>query len=341
MSQDSIVQVGTARAEPGKTSRGQIEVTTRPGGAPVAMPVIIVNGAEPGPVLWIDGAIHGDEPEGPLSILKTVETVQTQNLKGALIAVPVMNVGAFEAAERGNPADTFSYDMNRIYPGRADGYYTERLAHAHGEAMKAVADMEISIHSGGGHSYLSETIFYADGDQGALELAQAMGPGWNLILKSFLPKGSPPAVMHDLGRPAITVELGGRCRTLPDQIDQVATTLSQAFINVMRHFGMLDGEAEYEERWRTGHQHALLADASGLFIAEPEIQFQQPLKAGTRLARIVDLYGDKLSEIVAPVDGMIFGLRSLNTVQAGDWCCFFAEVEGEIVELAGSIPGEG
>jgi uncharacterized protein len=53
-----------------------------------------------------------------------------------------------------------------------------------------------------------------------------------------------------------------------------------------------------------------------------------------RLATIVDLYGDELAQINAPVDGMIFDLRSLNTVQMGDWCCFFAEIEGEIQELA-------
>ncbi len=334
MTSQPTISVGTATAAPGTTARGVIPVTSRPGGGDVAIPVIVVNGSQPGPTLWIDGAIHGDEPEGPMSILKLVNAVDAQMLRGCLVAVPVMNIGAFESAERGNPADTFTYDMNRIYPGKANGYYTERVAWAHCQAMQPVADMEISIHSGGAHSYLSETIFYADGDRGALELAQAMGPGWKLILKSFLPKGSPPAVMHDSGKAAITVELGGRCRTLPAEIDAVAETLCAAFLNVMRHYGMIDGAAQYEKVWLTGKQHAVLADGAGLYIADPAIQFQSPLQKGTILARIVDLYGDEVATVTAPVDGMIFGLRSLNTVQPGDWCCFFAEIEGEITELA-------
>lgn len=326
MSKTSIT-VGTATAAPGSVAQGTIPV---PGDAGAAMPVIVVNGAGKGPTLWIDGAIHGDEPEGPLSIHKTLAQLDPASLRGCVVLVPVMNVPAFAAAERGNPADSFTYDMNRVYPGREKGYFTERAAWAHYQAMKDVADMEISIHSGGAHSYLSETIFYADGDAGALELAQAMGKGWKLLLKSFLPKGSPPAVMHDMGKPAITVELGGRCRTLPAEIDAVAQTLSDAFLNVMRHYNMIDGEAAYEPFWLTGKQHALLADATGLYVADPSIGFQQPVTAGTVLARITDYFGNELAQVTAPVDGMYFGLRSLNSVVLGDWCCFFAEIEGEI-----------
>ena len=82
---------------------------------------------------------------------------------------------------------------------------------------------------------------------------------------------------------------------------------------------MVAGAPAYAERWLTGRQHALLAGASGLYIAEPEVQFQRPVARGAALARIVDLYGQELSRVLAPVDGMVFGLRSLSTVQAGDW----------------------
>jgi uncharacterized protein len=327
-------QIGTAVAQPGTIAHGVIPVGERSGGGRFDIPVIVVNGTQPGPTLWINGAIHGDEPEGPLSILNLVARLNPAEMTGCLVAVPVVNIGAFEAAERGNPADTFTYDMNRIYPGRPDGYLSERVSWAHAEELTRSADLELSIHSGGGHSYLSETIFYADGDRKALELAQAMGPDWTLVLKSFLPKGSPPAVMHQNGKAAITVELGGRCRTLPAEIDAVAARLADAYHNVMRHYGMVSGAAQYAARWLTGRQHALLAGASGLYIAEPQIQFQQPYARGTRLARIVNLYGETLHEVLAPVDGMIFGLRSLNTVVSGDWCCFFAEIQGEITERA-------
>ena len=43
------VTVGTATAAPGSIVRGAIPVTTLAGGTPVEIPVVIVNGAQPGP----------------------------------------------------------------------------------------------------------------------------------------------------------------------------------------------------------------------------------------------------------------------------------------------------
>ena len=99
-------------------------------------------------MFWINGGIHGDEPEGILTCSLLKEKIKPDDLSGSIVMIPVMNVPAMEAAERGNPLDTFSYDMNRIYPGRKEGYLSERIAHIHKEWMIKYADMEISIHSG-------------------------------------------------------------------------------------------------------------------------------------------------------------------------------------------------
>ena len=325
----SLIEVGTARAEPGQVKTGVIPVTRLAGGTPLEIPVIVVNGAEPGPVLWVNGAIHGDEPEGPLTCHILRREVDPAKLRGALVLVPVINVPAFEAASRGNPLDTFSYDMNRIYPGKSTGYLSDRIAAAHAEWMTKVADLELSIHSGGAHSYLSETIFATE-DAKSQELARAMGEGWSLALKSFLPKGNPMASMLEAGKTGITVELGGRSATSPKAFHRVGRVLADAALNVMRHYGMIDGEARYASPRYTGVQHALLAPVSGLFVAEESADFQKPMKKGDRIATIYDLYGEALETLHAPADGMIFGLRALPNVTTGDWCCFYAEIQGQL-----------
>jgi predicted deacylase len=321
--------IGTATAAPGARARGAIPVTNLPGGRPLEIPIIVLNGAEDGPCLWVDAVIHGDEPEGTLACHLIDAELDPAAMRGSLVLVPVLNVPAFEAAERGNPLDTFSYDLNRIYPGREAGYLTERLAHIHSTWLRETAAYEISIHSGGAHSYLSETIFTTTHPD-AIELAKAMGKDWPLILKNIRPSGSPPAVMHEAGRHGLTVELGGRPATSPREFQRCARTLADGILNVLRHYKMIDGEPTYAGKWYTGFQHALLAPASGLFLAEPTLEFQKPMKKGDKLARIVDVYGDTLAELAAPADGVIFGLRALPNVQTGDWCCFYAEIEGEL-----------
>ncbi len=120
MNEVKPITVGTATAQPGEVARGVIPVTTTAGGGELGIPVIVMNGAKSGPCVWVDGAIHGDEPEGPLACYLLAQDVDIKELSGTLVLVPVMNVGAYEAAQRGNPVDTFSYDMNRIYPGRKE-----------------------------------------------------------------------------------------------------------------------------------------------------------------------------------------------------------------------------
>ena len=172
--------------------------------------------------------------------------------------------------------DTFSYDMNRIYPGRANGYLTERVAAAHAAAMGAVADFEISIHSGGAHSFLDKAIF-VDERPASVELATAMGPGWGCIMSSISPKGSPMAYLKDIGKVGITVELGGRSATSPSAFAAVGRALADSILNILRHYRMYPGAAAYPSPRYRGQQEALLAPASGLFLPRPDIQMLTPM----------------------------------------------------------------
>ncbi len=321
------VTVGTATAAPGEKAFGAIPVTRLAGGTPLEIPVVVINGTKPGKVLWIDGAIHGDEPEGPLCCQHLLKEVDPKKLSGTLVLVPVINVPAFEAACRGNPNDTFSHDANRIYPGRPNGYLTERIVHAHSLWMTKVADLEISIHSGGAHSFLAPAMFVDERPE-SVELGTAMGPRWGCIMSSPNPKGNPMAAMAEVGKAGITVEYGGRSATSPAAFAEVGRTLADAILNVMRHYQMIPGKAKYDRNRTKGSQEALLAPASGIYLPEPGIEFLKMMKKGARIARIVDLFGETLAELHAPADGMIFGLRALPNVTTGDWCCFFNKVEG-------------
>ena len=108
------IEIGSAIAEPGRIAEGNIFVEKLAGGSELTIPVTIINGSKPGPCFWINGGIHGDEPEGILTCTLLKEKIKPDDLSGSIVMIPVMNVPAMEAAERGNPIDTFSYDRNRI-----------------------------------------------------------------------------------------------------------------------------------------------------------------------------------------------------------------------------------
>ncbi len=320
------LKIGTVSALPGTVNRGGIPIGNNICGRGNEIPIIVYRGANQGPTLWLNGATHGDEPEGAFSIFLTLEKIDPNELRGTVVGVPAMNVPAFAAGFRGNPLDTFSYDMNRVYPGKPDGYPTERVADAHWNAMKESCDLQIAIHSGGEHSYLAHMIFAGD-NVANRELAAAMGPNWDLVFRSGTGSRNPASMVADLGKAGITIELGGNCRTLTRDFHEVAGDLSESYLNVMRHYGMIEGEAKYAGEWRLGHQIALLAPASGMFVGNPDLRFEESIEEGTLLGQIYNLYGDIVAELKAPCQGVVFGLRSRPAVMEGEWCCFFGIVE--------------
>ncbi len=326
------LNIGTVSVMPGEMKRGGIPVGGDMYVRQREVPIIVYRGVEDGPILWLNGATHGDEPEGPFSIYKALAQIDPQKLRGTVVAVPVMNVQAFTAGLRGDPLDTFSHDMNRIYPGKADGYPTDRVAWAHWQAMKDNCDLQIAIHSGGEHSYLAHMIFASDNPV-SLELAAAMGPNWSLVFRSGTGGGNPSSQMGGLGKGGITVELGGNCRTLTNDFHVIADDLAEGYLNVMRHYGMIDGAASYAPAWRMGFQIALLAPATGMFVGAADIPFETTLAAGTLIGQVYDLYGDVIGEVRTPREGVIFGLRSRPSVLEGQWCCFFGVIEQTVDNL--------
>jgi predicted deacylase len=138
------------------------------------------------------------------------------------------------------------------------------------------------------------------------------------------------AAMKQHGKPAITVELGGLCDTFPTRFRANGEALVRAFLNIMRHYRMIDGAARYATRWMVGEQKTVvLAPASGLWVPKPEV-LRQRIAAGTLMARILTLHGEVAAEIRAPFDGIPFGMRTNPSVQLGDWCIFCGVVEEEL-----------
>ena len=65
---------------PGEVARGGISIIGDMYGRPREIPIIVYRGVEEGPILWLNGATHGDEPEGPFSIFKALAQLGRQRI---------------------------------------------------------------------------------------------------------------------------------------------------------------------------------------------------------------------------------------------------------------------
>jgi len=109
------VIVGTATAHAGQRATGFIQV---PGGIDAAtnIPVIIINGAKPGPKLALVAGSHGTEYASIIALEKLAQSISPAALSGTLIIVPLINLASFaQKVPHVNPID--GKNMNRMFPG--------------------------------------------------------------------------------------------------------------------------------------------------------------------------------------------------------------------------------
>src|SRR5437763_16462233 len=87
--------VGTATANPGQKASGTIEV---PAGvdAALSIPVVVAQGAKPGPVLALVSGLHGTEDASILSLEKVIERLDAAELSGTVIIIPLGNVNPLQ-----------------------------------------------------------------------------------------------------------------------------------------------------------------------------------------------------------------------------------------------------
>src|ERR1700720_1552271 len=138
--------VGTATAHSGQKATGVLPV---PAGVDAAtnIPVIIVNGARPGLTLALIAGAHGTEYASIIALEKLAQIAEPSVLSGALVIIPLVNVASFEQkVPHLNPTD--KKNMNRFFPGKANGTQTERASWAIAKQVVEKCDYLIDFHGG-------------------------------------------------------------------------------------------------------------------------------------------------------------------------------------------------
>src|SRR5215813_1259413 len=144
--QQSRFTVGTATAAPGQKATGFIEV---PAGvdAATSIPVVVVRGSKPGPVLALVSGAHGTEYASVIALEKLIPMLDPTQISGTVIILPLVNIQSFlQKVPHVNPVDGKS--MNRFYPGKADGTQTERASYLITKQVVERCDYLIDYHGG-------------------------------------------------------------------------------------------------------------------------------------------------------------------------------------------------
>jgi len=313
-------KIASLEADAGKRVTGHIDVVRRFDGTSISIPVVLINGSTEGPVLCVDACVHGDEYVGVAAINRTCSRLDPKKMKGTLVAIPVLNVPAFEAGTRCSPID--GLNLNRVFPGRPDGSVTERIANILFTNIIPKVNYVCDLHADGIYGRI-KSADYRGGtplvDQ-SLELAENFG--FDIVVKNipWLP-GRLDSEAPKIGVPAIAPECGGEARC-PDTDVQ---SCERAIRNLMIHLNMIEGtqelprEIKYVENCLEkveGRPYTKgIAKESGFGI--PHVREGQEVFKGDLVYTLQDIFGDVKESFKAPENGVVVGIRTFPSVRAG------------------------
>ena len=189
---------------PGSARRLSWSATELFEGVPVSTPVLVVNGALPGPTLCLTAAVHGDELNGIEMVRRVMHDLDPFKVSGAVIGIPIVNVQGFRRGSRYLPDRR---DLNRYFPGNPDGSAAARIAHSFFTKVVMYCDALIDLHTGSFERANLPQIRADLRDPDVLTLTQGFGS--MVILHSTPTVGTLRYAATTAGIPAVTLEAGG------------------------------------------------------------------------------------------------------------------------------------
>jgi predicted deacylase len=319
--QRSPFHVGSVQASPGTRASGYLEIPAAADSA-TRIPITVIHGSEPGPVLALVAGTHGSEVAPILALQRVRRDVHPTQLRGTLILVHVANLPSYlKRTVYYNPWD--GKNLNRVYPGKPDGTVTERIAYAITTEVIERADYLVDMHSGDGNENLRAYNYWNHlgldprADSIGREMAQAWG-NYGIVVDTERPKDPAASVYtqntaHLRGKPSITTENG--FLGMPDH-EMVQANYDGAF-RLMRYLGMLDGPVVLNDRpvWFVRTQ-VMTSPATGVW--HPRVDVGQYVVEGTVLGVVTDYFGDPIAEVRAPFAGVAMYIVDTPAMSEGE-----------------------
>lgn len=309
-----MTTVGSADADPGERDTGRLAIGETRDGSSVGLPVAVINGAEPGDILYIQAVSDGDELNGVGVLQQFIPRMDPEELSGTIIAVAIVNYFGFQQAVHRNPIDDTK--LNRVYPGDENGTSSERIAHGTFQVAKR-ADIILDLHQGSTSRMLNETRIRCGSHHrlhdDCLELAKTFGCGYVLDQKG--PDGQLARVATDEGIPTIDPELGGAVGWDNESIRYGVRGIE----NVLGYYGFIDREVERTPQTRATGFDRYNAPSGGLVSFA--VDLGERVSRGDQLFDVTDMFGQVKETVTAESGGIFWRSRRYPHVASGEYVC--------------------
>jgi predicted deacylase len=311
-------EIGGILLPPGARRTVDLPVSQLSNHTPMHLPVHVVHGRAPGPVIFVSGVIHGDEIQGVEIIRRVLKSPALDALAGTLLAIPIVNGYGFIARSRYLPDRR---DLNRSFPGSDRGSLAAQLANLFLKEIVARADIGIDLHTAGAHRTNLPQI-RVDKPSARLEaLAEAFGAP--VVLEAALRPGSLRLAAREIGVDVLLYEGGEALR-----FDELSIRIgARGVLSVMQALGMVPADAvapPQRKPVRVRDSSWVRAPDGGIFRAYRGTG--DAVAQGELLGMVSDPLGEVEHEVRARLSGIVIGRANLPVVNQGDALFHIAEL---------------
>jgi uncharacterized protein len=327
MTLDDGYEFAGLRVGRGQRDQKRIRVAELADGSWVELPLMVIRGASPGPVLYVGAAFHGDEVAGVEIVGRLVSQLDLQLVRGTLLVVPVQNPLAFQVQHRyfvghmlRSPMDQNPADPWASFPGDPNGNLASLIAHALFDQLMRHAHFMIDIHTPTTGGRYAPFAFLPPTRCGAVvaeaeKLARAFGADYILANDKGMYVGdkNPHTVLAERGITAIGVEIGEGGR-----LDEADIRLGvRGLMNALKHMGILPGEPESFGR-QTVIRTMEVTRASRGGLLHLHVKLNDDIDQGQHVASVVSPFGEVVEQIHARRSGPVVRIATLPIVSSGE-----------------------
>lgn len=263
--------------------------------------------------LLVTAGIHGAEYPGIKALLELKKELENIEIQGRLLMVPVVNEQAFyEYSRFVSPQD--GKNLNRAFPGKKVGSFTERLAYTLEKELFSVADFYLDLHSGDS-SELVMPFAYVPGLANEATLKKSIDATTALNLPIWVKSRSTVGSFNhaaNLDIPAILVERGGQGLCKAEDVMAYKADIK----NLLAYLQLTEGNfIKYAPK---GIEQACYTEAERAGCWNYLVEAGEIVKAGQLLGRIETINGKIVQEVVAEFYGRVLYLTTTFGVQRGE-----------------------
>lgn len=305
--------------EPGLKHSGFLPVFS--GGT--ALPVTLICGEQPGPAVLISAGVHNAEYVGIQSAIELAEELTPEQLTGSVVLIHLMNPTGYEHRTMSLVYED-EKNLNRVFPGKADGTLAERIAHTVTQCFFPQIDAYIDLHSGDGYEELTPYVYCQGGaepDVAARSRAMAELVDVPYLVPSPVTTGGAYNYAGSMGVPGILIERG--CLGLWSQEQVEADKMDVR--RVLHFLGVLKSPPSPPSQRPAKMGQVIYENAQYNGCWHPLKQAGDQVRAGEILGQVRDYFGKPLQTCRAKMDGiLLYQTKSLCIVKDGPMVAYGA-----------------